>query len=61
MYGKFLLTTDPHDLGREYKEIIRINFNRVKVEKHIMESEFGYNMPAMQIFRQVVKNVRFNG
>ena len=52
------LPLDPHDLGREYKEIIRINSQSGKGgAAYIMESEFGYNMPkAMQkYFGKVVK------
>ena len=52
------LPLDPHDLGREYTEIIRINSQSGKGgAAYIMESEFGYNMPkAMQTyFGKVVK------
>ncbi|MDY2738176.1 2-isopropylmalate synthase [Intestinibacter sp.] len=52
------LPLDPHDLGREYTEIIRINSQSGKGgAAYIMESEFGYNMPkAMQkYFGKVVK------
>lgn len=46
------LPLDPHDLGREYTEIIRINSQSGKGgAAYIMESEFGYNMPkSMQAF-----------
>ena len=48
------LPLDPHDLGREYKEIIRINSQSGKGgAAYIMESEFGYNMP--KYFGKVVK------
>lgn len=40
------LPIDPHDLGREYKEIIRINSQSGKGGAvYIMENEFGYMVP----------------
>lgn len=40
------LPIDPHDLGREYKEIIRINSQSGKGGAiYIMENEFGYMIP----------------
>ncbi|MGL5330304.1 MAG: 2-isopropylmalate synthase, partial [Peptostreptococcaceae bacterium] len=52
------LPIDPHDLGREYKEIIRINSQSGKGGAiYIMENEFGYMVPKnMHIhFGEVVK------
>ncbi|QJA07838.1 2-isopropylmalate synthase [Romboutsia sp. CE17] len=40
------LPIDPHDLGREYKEIIRINSQSGKGGSiYIMENDFGYMIP----------------
>jgi 2-isopropylmalate synthase len=40
------LTIDPHDVGREYEEIIRINSQSGKGgTAYIMESEFGFFLP----------------
>ena len=40
------LPIDPHDLGREYTEIIRINSQSGKGGAiYIMENEFGFNIP----------------
>jgi 2-isopropylmalate synthase len=52
------LPIDPHDVGREYEEIIRINSQSGKGgTAYIMESEFGFVLPkAMhQEFGKVVK------
>lgn len=52
------LPIDPHDLGREYKEIIRINSQSGKGGAiYIMENEFGYMVPKnMHIhFGEIVK------
>ncbi|MGL5694453.1 MAG: 2-isopropylmalate synthase [Peptostreptococcaceae bacterium] len=53
------LPIDPHDLGREYKEIIRINSQSGKGGAiYIMENEFGYMVPKnMHInFGEIIKN-----
>jgi len=53
------LPIDPHDVGREYEEIIRINSQSGKGgAAFIMENEFGFILPkAMQIdFGSLVKN-----
>lgn len=53
------LTIDPHDVGREYEEIIRINSQSGKGgAAYIMESEFGFFLPkAMQPeFGKLVKD-----
>ncbi|WP_291634635.1 2-isopropylmalate synthase [Clostridium sp.] len=53
------LPIDPHDVGREYEEIIRINSQSGKGgAAFIMENEFGYILPkAMQSnFGKLVKN-----
>ena len=52
------LPIDPHDLGREYTEIIRINSQSGKGGAiYIMETEFGYNIPKNmhKYFGRVVK------
>ena len=52
------LPIDPHDLGREYKEIIRINSQSGKGGAiYIMENEFGFNIPKNmhKYFGKVVK------
>lgn len=52
------LPIDPHDLGREYTEIIRINSQSGKGGAiYIMESEFGFNIPKNmhKYFGKVVK------
>ena len=52
------LPIDPHDLGREYKEIIRINSQSGKGGAiYIMENEFGFNIPKNmhKYFGRVVK------
>ncbi|HEY8891467.1 MAG TPA: 2-isopropylmalate synthase [Clostridium sp.] len=53
------LPIDPHDVGREYEEIIRINSQSGKGgAAFIMENEFGFILPkAMQVdFGDLVKN-----
>lgn len=53
------IAIDPHDIGREYEEIIRINSQSGKGGMaYIMETDFGFILPkAMQIeFGKVVKN-----
>lgn len=53
------LPIDPHDVGREYEEIIRINSQSGKGgAAFIMENEFGYILPkSMQSdFGKLVKN-----
>jgi len=53
------LPIDPHDVGREYEEIIRINSQSGKGgAAFIMENEFGFILPkAMQVdFGNLVKN-----
>ena len=52
------LPIDPHDLGREYTEIIRINSQSGKGGAiYIMENEFGFNIPKNmhKYFGKVVK------
>lgn len=52
------LPIDPHDLGREYTEIIRINSQSGKGGAiYIMENEFGFNIPKNmhKYFGRVVK------
>lgn len=52
------LPIDPHDLGREYTEIIRINSQSGKGGAiYIMETEFGFNIPKNmhKYFGQVIK------
>lgn len=53
------LPIDPHDIGREYEEIIRINSQSGKGgTAYILETEFGFFLPkAMQNdFGKIVKN-----
>lgn len=52
------LPIDPHDLGREYTEIIRINSQSGKGGAiYIMENEYGFNIPKNmhKYFGRVVK------
>lgn len=52
------LPIDPHDLGRQYKEIIRINSQSGKGGAiYIMENEFGFNIPKSmhKYFGRVIK------
>ena len=52
------LPIDPHDLGREYTEIIRINSQSGKGGAiYIMENEFGFNIPKNmhKYFGRVIK------
>ena len=52
------LPIDPHDLGREYTEIIRINSQSGKGGAiYILENEFGFNIPKNmhKYFGRVVK------
>ncbi|MGV8980451.1 2-isopropylmalate synthase [Clostridium sp.] len=53
------LPIDPHDVGREYEEIIRINSQSGKGgAAFIMENEFGYFLPKVmqKDFGKIVKN-----
>ena len=53
------LPIDPHDIGREYEEIIRINSQSGKGgTAYIMENEFGFILPKTMHdeFGKIVKN-----
>ena len=52
------LTIDPHDIGREYEGIIRINSQRKGGSVYVLEHEFGIRPPKemFSVIGSVIKN-----